>query len=85
MYWISSATAPSVISSPAATRAVRRPEAGAHGLQVALDHVGHRLDDVVVDPRRRLVDAGGDGEQPAVLDALGDQPGLRRELAALAR
>ena len=56
----------------------RRPR-----LQVALDDVGHRLDDVVVDPRRRLVDPGRDGEQAAVLDALGDQPGLRRELAAL--
>ena len=77
-------------------RAERHQQAGRHEggtasgrrrprLEVALDHVGHRLDDVVVDPRRRLVDAGGDGEQPAVLDALDGQPGVGGELAALAR
>ena len=53
------------------------------GLEVALDDVGHRLDDVVVDPRRAVVDAGGDGEVPAVLDALHDQAGVVGQRAAL--
>ena len=35
---------------------------GLPGLEVVLDDVGHRLDDVVVDPRRLVVDAGGHGD-----------------------
>ena len=53
------------------------------GLEVSLDDVGHRLDDVVVDARHRVVDPGGHGDQPAVLDALDDQAGVTRERAAL--
>ena len=45
-------------------------------LELVLHHVGHRLDDVVVDAGRLLVDPGGDGEQAAVLDALHRQTGV---------
>ena len=45
-------------------------------LELVLDDVGHRLDDVVVDARGLVVDAGGDGEEAAVLDALHRQAGV---------
>ena len=51
--------------------------------ELVLDHVGHRLDDVVVDARGLVVDAGGDGEQAAVLDALDGQAGVAGELASV--
>ncbi len=54
-------------------------------LEVALDDVGHRLDDVVVDPRRLVVDAGGDGQHDPVLDALHGEAGVGGELTALLR
>ena len=81
--WSSSANAPRPSSRVAAVSAVRRPAAGSHGLQVALDRVRHRLDHVVVDPGRDVVDAGGDREQSAVLDALHGQPGVAGEMAAV--
>ena len=45
-------------------------------LELVLDDVGHRLDDVVVDTRGLVVDAGGDGQEAAVLDALHRQTGV---------
>lgn len=52
---------------------------GLPGLELVLHHVGHGLDDVVVDARGLIVDAGGDGEEAAVLDALDQQAGVVRE------
>ena len=51
--------------------------------ELVLDHVGHGLDDVVVDARRLVVDAGGHGEHAAVLDALDRQAGVVGQLAAV--
>ena len=61
-------------SSRTAAASVRRPPCGAQGSQVPLDDVDHRLDDVVVDPGRHVVGAGGDGDQATVLDALVASP-----------
>jgi hypothetical protein len=58
---------------------------GAPRLEVVLDDVGHRLDHVVVDARGGIVDARGDGEQPAVLDALEGEAGVEREPPAVGR
>jgi hypothetical protein len=48
--------------------------------EVVLDDVGHGLDHVVVGARRLVVDPGGEGQQAAVLDPLGGQAGVGREL-----
>ena len=77
------ATAPRTISRPAADEGGTPSGGGLPRLEVALDDVGHRLDHVVVHPRRLVVDAGGDGEQAAVLDALHDQARVGGQLAAL--
>ena len=52
-------------------------------LEVALDHVGHRLDDVVVDAGCRVGHAGGHGDDAAVLDALDGQPGVGGQLTTV--
>ena len=61
-----------------AARAQRRTPSGRGlpRLELVLHHVGHRLDDVVVDARRLVVDAGGDRQQAAVLDALHREAGV---------
>ena len=53
--------------------------------ELVLDDVRHRLDDVVVDAGRLVVDAGGDGQQPAVLDALHRQAGVGGQAPTLLR
>ncbi len=70
---------------PRRTQRREPPRGRRPGAQVALDHVGHRLDHVVVDPGRRVVDPGGDGEQGAVLDPLDHQPGVGGQEPTLGR
>ena len=54
-------------------------------LELVLDHVGHRLDHVVVHAGRLVVDAGRDGQQSAVLDALHGESGVVDQDPALLR
>ena len=67
-----------------AARAQRRTTPGCRlpRLELVLHDIGHRLDDVVVDARRLVVDAGGHREQAAVLDALHGQAGVVGQAAA---
>ena len=81
--WSSSASAPRPRSRPPAAECGTTTGGGLPRLELVLDDVGHRLDDVVIDARGLVVDAGGDGQQAAVLDALDQQPRVVGEAATV--
>ena len=63
--------------------AARWREAGRPGVEVAIDDVGHRLHDVVVDLRGAVVDTRHHGDEGTVLHALDRQPAVGVENAAV--